>query len=182
MLDLLLSQKKENREMKKMLFFLGTLMGVILLASLPAKALTYHITFDSSVFDLSANAVINGTNDVLSITGFVTGPNGGAITGLNPGDPSWSIDNKLFPASTPVVTNGGILFDAAGWTYNLYSVGTSLYYLSTFNPDNTWFNPGIEGKVSVNQVPLPPALLLFGAGLLGLSTLGRSKGRQRLAT
>src|SRR5262245_7182201 len=104
--------------MPRLSVFVAALGAALLAGVSAAAAATYHIDFDGSVFDVSANIEINGTNDVLGITGSVTGPNGAVISGLNPGDPGWISDNKFFPGSDPVVSNPGILFNAGAWIYN----------------------------------------------------------------
>ena len=88
-----------------------------------------------------------------------------------------------FRPLSPYVSNGGILFTAGAWIYNLYSVDGPSYFLSTFNPDGSHYNPGDPGSLTVAQTPLPGALWLFGsalAGFWGLIVRRRRSSTQRL--
>ncbi len=159
----------------RMLGITGTVLGLILCATLPAKALTYDVTFSGAVFKVVAdiNVASTSNSNVISMTGTVSGPNGSSISGLEPlgTQPAWSYDNKFNAAGNPYVSNPGILFAAGAWIYNLYSVGTGLstvYYLSTYNPTGVSYNPGDLGKLTVSQTPLPPALPMFLTALGGL--------------
>ena len=142
--------------------------------SLPAKAATYSVSFDGAVFDVFAQITVDGSDNVTAISGNVVGVNGAAISGLEPlGNPSWIYDNKFF-ASSPYVDNGGILFGAGAFLYNLYSsIDGTTYFLSTFNPNNSNYNPGDTGTLAVAQTPLPGAIWLFGSALAGLASLFR---------
>lgn len=164
----------------------ASVLGWGFLDALPANANTYDVTFTGSVFDLSAQITTSSTLDALggyditSITGTVSGPTGGAITGLisNPGQPNqgtyydgsygWYYDNILFPDSTPFDNNGPLFSFGSGIVANLYSVGTA-FYLSVDDPSAYW-NPGDLGTLQVSQTPIPAALPLFatGLGLVGM--------------
>jgi hypothetical protein len=105
-----------------------------------ANASTYDVHFVGSFFDVFVELQVDNLNNVTGISGTVSGAFAGspdAVTGLVPlnSTPNWIYDNKFF-ASAPYVDNGGILFNAGSFAYNLYSSGSS-YYLSTFNPDNS---------------------------------------------
>jgi hypothetical protein len=156
--------------LRKMLF--AALAATAISLSAPAKAATYEVSYDGSVFDVFAQISVDGSDNVTAISGNVVGVNGGSITGLEPlGNPSWIYDNKFF-ASSPYVDNGGILFNAAGFLYNLYSsIDGTTYFLSTFNPDGSNYNPGDTGSLAVAQTPLPGAIWLFGTALAGLASL-----------
>ena len=159
--------------------------------SVPAKAATYNASFDGSVFDVFAQITTDGLNNVTAITGNVTGPNAASISGLvGPGDPRWIYDNQFSPLS-PYVSNGGIVFSAGSFFYNLYSDSLG-YLLSTTNPNGSvdpfangaLYNPGDRGTLAVTQTPLPGALWLFGsafAGFWGLIARRRRSSAQRVA-
>jgi len=134
------------------------------------------VSFDGSVFDVFAQITTDGSNNVTFISGNVTGPNGDSINGLVPlaTQPLWIYDNK-FTSSSPYVSNGGILFQAGAWLYNLYSDVGPKWFLSTFNPDGTNYNPGDRGTLAVAQTPLPGALWLFGSALAGLWGFARRR-------
>jgi hypothetical protein len=142
----------------------AAMLVIAISLSVPAKAATYSASFNGAVFDVFAQITTDGLDNVTAITGTVAGVNGGSIGGLAPlGNPSWIYDNK-FTALSPHVSNGGILFSAGAFLYNLYSSGPN-YYLSTFNPDGSNYNPGDLGTLAVAQTPLPGALWLFGSAL-----------------
>ena len=148
---------------------------VVVALSAPAKAATYNVSFDGSFFDVFAQITTDGLNNVTVITGNVVGPGAASITGLEPlGNPNWIYDNQFF-GSSPYVTNGGILFSAGAFLYNLYSVDGPGWFLSTFNPNDSNFNPGDAGRLSVAQTPLPGALWLFGSALAGLWGFARRR-------
>jgi hypothetical protein len=158
-----------------------------LLGALPAKASTYDTHFVSSSFDVVADITIDGSNNITSITGTVTGPGLLPITpisGLEPlGNSSWNYDNLFSPLGNPYVSNGGFLFDAGAWAYNIYSVFSGeayIYYLSTFNPDGTLYNPGDPGIFAsvVAETPLPAALPLFASGLGAMGLFGWRRKRK----
>lgn len=139
--------------------------------SLPAEASTYDVTFNGNVFDVLADINVASNNNVLSMTGTVVGPNGASISGLTPlgTQSAWIYDNKFNGAGNPYVSNPGILFSAGSWIYNLYSVGTgvsTVYYLSTYNPNGASYNPGDLGKLTVSQTPIPAPFVLLGTVLV----------------
>jgi hypothetical protein len=158
--------------------------------SSPALADSYSFALDGSQYDVNGLVTTDPLNNVISISGLVTGPNGGAIDGLSPlGNPNWTYDD-LFFGNEPYVTNGGILFSANGWDYNLYSVGSPgsfQYYLSTFNPDGAYYNPGDTGSLAVAAVPGPivgsgiTSLVIALGGLLGLARKRRNRAAPDLA-
>jgi len=156
---------------------------VVIALSAPAKAATYNVSFDGSVFDVFAQITTDGSSNVTAITGNVTGPNGASISGLVPlaTQPAWIYDNT-FASSSPYVSNGGILFQAGLWLYNLYSDVGPTWFLSTFNPDGLNYFPGDRGTLAVAQTPLPGALWLFGSALAGLwgGARRRRKSSQQL--
>jgi len=168
-------------------------VGVVVITislSAPAKAATYSASFDGSFFDVFAQITTDGLDNVTLISGTVVGLNGGAISGLEPlGNPNWIYDNKL-AAISPFVSDGGLVFSAGGFLYNLYSDSPG-YLLSTTNPNGlvdpfangALFIPGDPGMLAVTQTPLPGALWLFGsalAGFWGLIVRRRRSSAQRL--
>jgi hypothetical protein len=151
--------------------------GALACAALPAQASTYTADFTGSFFDVFATITTDAGDNVIAITGNVTGPNGGSISGLEPlGNSLWIYDN-MFTSADPHVSNPGILFLANGFDYNLYSVGSGpfSFFLSTFNPDGSLYNPGDAGTLDVTQTPLPAAGLLFGSTIVGASLLRRRR-------
>jgi hypothetical protein len=161
----------------------------------PAQAATYNASFDGSVFDVVAQITTDGANNVTAISGTVVGINGASIGGLVPlGNDLWEYDNKFF-ASSPYVSDLGIVFSAGTFLYNLYSEnilsGSVAYFLSTFNPDGSLgdpdlngllFDPGDTGTLTVAQTPLPGAIWLFGSVLAGLTGLMARRRRASPAT
>lgn len=66
-----------------------------------------------------------------------------------------------------------------GWQSVVYDfvAGSSnlvLSFLGDANPNNQFYGPALD-NVSLNAVPLPPALALFGTALAGLVALGRRR-------
>jgi hypothetical protein len=141
----------------------AAVLGWGALATLPANAATYDVTFTSSSLDLSAVVTTANSLDslggynILSIIGNVTGVTSGAISGriANPSEPTqrtytdpttglaWNYDNVLFQTSIPF-DNNGILFSFGNdIVANLYSVG-SAFYLSVRDPTSLW-DPGAAG-------------------------------------
>jgi hypothetical protein len=145
----------------------------------------------------SFNAV--GAANVLALTGTVVGRGGGAITGLviNPNQPypqmyfGGSYDNDAFP-TTPLVDSSGVLFEAAGYFYRIYSEGGE-YWLTSNNPyvlnlgtKDTTGEPAILGTLLVSpglpsqlpptvtlSVPEPSTWGMMILGFAGLAAFGR---------
>jgi hypothetical protein len=148
-----------------------------------ASASTYDVHFVGSFFDVFVELQVDPLFNVTSISGTVSGPFVGApatVTGLDQlnTQPSWTYDNQ-FSGTVPYVSNGGILFDAGGFAYNLYSVGAGpyAYYVSTFNPDTSYYNPGDLGTLSVTAVPEPStwAMMILGLACVGFVGYRRSR-------
>ncbi len=178
----------------------ASVLGWGLLEALPANATTYDVTFNGGNFDLSAVITTAdsldalGGYDITSISGTITGPSSGAITGLlsNPNQPNqgtyyagsygWNYDNVLFSGAVPFDNNGLLFSFGTDVLANLYSVGSS-FYLSVDNPSSFW-NPGDVGTLSVSDppaTPLPAALPLFATGLGLVGLLGWYRKRKAAA-
>ena len=171
-----------------MIRFSILLMGVVLFfgGSAPADAELYNISFTGNIFSLSAEVSTDSTNTITSIlpgTGTITTSGISQILTLDPlngsdasGNP-FSNDNMLF-STAPYVTTGGILFDAGGFTYNLYSPDSVTYAIYSFNsPAATDFDgPGDLGTLSVEDlgpnpvtaVPEPATWLMLILGFCGI--------------
>jgi PEP-CTERM motif-containing protein len=139
-----------------------------------ANASTYDVHFVGSFFDVLLQLQVDNLNNVTGISGTVSGAFAGspdAVTGLVPlnSNGNWIYDNQFF-AAAPYVSNGGILFDTGSFAYNLYSIGPS-YYLSTFNPDNSFFIPGDFGTLQVAAVPEPATWAMMIVGFAGIGYL-----------
>lgn len=148
-----------------------------------AQASVYSVVFDGAVFDVNALITTDEANLMTAISGSVTGPNGGPITGPEPLSNygiDYYFDNLFFPS--PIhVTFGGIVFDAGGFSYNLYADGDN-YLLSTINPNsagdinNPNWNPGDLGTLSVTAVPEPSTWAMM---ILGFLAIGFTAYRRR---
>ena len=167
----------------------AALCSGVLFATSAAEAASYNVNFEGTSFDLSAVVTTTDTidpavggYDITGISGTVTGPVSGAITGLiaNPGQPyqglytdpatglQWYYNNVLYTGAV-AFDNNGLLFNfGAGDVGNLYSVGSELY-LSVAEP-NSFYNPGDDGAGGVSATPLPASfpLFAFGIGALGM--------------
>ena len=176
-----------KRAMKRVKWALIVALGLV---PVGANANVYEFNFSTadSVFTVTglvttADALdAIGGYDVLSITGTVTGPGGGAIAlVVNPSQPDaydnglWIYDNIYFPGAAPLVDNPGIFFTAGGYDYNLYSTGPITYYLSSNNPNGD-YNPG-ELVTSITD-PVVPELSTWAMMLLGLAGLGFAASRK----
>jgi hypothetical protein len=175
--------------------------AAVALAPLAAQANVYNLDFTGSPNDVTATIVTADTidpsthgYDILSITGSVSGPGGGAITGLvaNPNTTTGPFNNALqmfdnvyfTPPETSHFYIAGVLFSAGGYTYNLYSMGApKSSFLSSNNPatqvNHDFYNPGPVGTL-VPSVPEPSAwaMLLLGFGSLGfVGCRGKKRGR-----
>jgi len=156
------------------------------LAPLSCEATTIAFNFDTATFDLKGQAVLSdsvnavGGYDVESISGLVTGPSGGTITGLitNPTQPdyydngSWIYDNVVYP-SAPSVDYWGLLFSAGGYDYNIFT-SSSMGYLSTNNPGGV-FNPGevvLSGSLLSGSIAAVPEASTWAMMLVGFAALG----------
>ena len=158
--------------------------GALFLAgSCSAQAELFDITFQGTVFAVSAEVSTNDTTNIINsiLTGTITGPTIGspALVLDAPGsNASFSNDNVL-TGTSPFLTTGGILFDAGGATYNLYWAGSGppSYFLFSFNsPDATNFDSGDpgtlvvtdEGASPVTAVPEASTWLMLILGFCGV--------------
>ena len=177
---------------------LGTVLGLALCATLPAKATTLDYAFKfTGAFSGSGDIFVNSTKDSLGgyditgITGSIQGPTSGAITNLDTalGTPNatglftdpvtgnqWLYNDVLFTSGVPFDNNGVLFNFGSQFVGNIYSVGTQLY-LSVSQP-SAFFNPGAAIRLSVSQTPLPAALPMF---LTALGGLWLARRRQRTA-
>ena len=168
--------------------------GVLFLAASSfAQAELYDISFTGSTFGVSAEVSTNDTTNVISsiLTGTITGPTIGspALVLDAPGSNASFINDNVLVGTSPFVTNGGILFDAGGSTYNLYSIGSGPvgYYLFSINsPDATDFDSGDPGTLVVTDegpspvggpspvaaVPEASTWLMLILGFCGLGFMG----------
>jgi hypothetical protein len=173
-------------------FVAGAAVAAVL-APLSCQASTIAFNVDTATFDLQGQAVLSdslnavGGYDVVSISGSVTGPSGGAITGLipNPTQPnsynngSWIYDNVVYP-SAPAFDYWGLLFSAGGYDYNIFSSGTT-GYLSTNNPGGV-FNPGeVVLAASVAAIPEASSWVMMLAGFAALGFAGYRSSRGSVA-
>jgi hypothetical protein len=163
-----------------------------------AQAATYSFDFSTtdSVFAVTATITTADTldavggYDILSMSGTISGPGGGAIAlEPNPFQPfpdyivTFLYDNVFFPGGTPYVDDNGILFSAGGYDYNLYSDGPATYYLSSKNPAGDYAtgqavafgDPVLTGSITGAPEPSTWALMLLGFAGLGLAGLRKAR-------
>jgi PEP-CTERM motif-containing protein len=176
------------------------LIGASALVPAGADAATYSFDFSTADSVFAAAATLTtadtlnalGGYDVLSISGTLSGPGGGAISLVaNPVQPNpatttyFMYDNVYFPGGTPKVDGYGILFAAGAYDYELYSTGPSTYYLSSTNPAGGYV-PGEaaafgDPAITASAVPEPTTWLLTLLGFAGLALLAGRKARRGAA-
>lgn len=177
---------------------IGTLLGLVLFATLPAKASTIDYAFKfTGTFSGNGDIIVNSTKDslggydILGISGSISGPTGGTITNLDtaPGTPNatglftdpvtgkqWSYNDVFFTGGVPF-DNNGVLFNFGNqYVGNIYSIGTQLF-LSVSQP-SAFFSPGAEIRMSVAQTPLPASLPMFLTALGGLWLVMRRRNKK----
>jgi hypothetical protein len=177
------------------------LMAAGALLPVGADAATYSFDFSTTdaVFTVAGTMTTADTlnalggYDVLSLSGTLSGPGGGAISLVtNPLQPNpamttyFMYDNVYFPAGAPKVDEYGILFAAGAYQYGLYSTGPSTYYLSSTNPAGGYV-PGERAAFgdpagSVLAAPEPSTWLLTLLGFAGLALFAGRKARKRGAS
>jgi hypothetical protein len=184
------------------------LIAALGLAPVGASAATYSFDFSTtdSVFTVTSTLTTANTldavggYDILSLSGTIAGPGGGAITLVdNPSQPLfydnsvWVYDNVFFPSSAPRVDINGILFSSGAYDYNFYSTGPTTYYLSSNNPAGNFnlgelvtFGPplptaGAQLDFAANA-PEPSTWAMMLLGFMGLGFAGYRRARtDRLA-
>ena len=176
---------------------LASVFASTILFGAAAHANTFDFTFTGTSFSVTGVLTTSNTldsaggYDVLTISGNVTGPISGAITGLvsNPSQPNmatfyapsgrgWDYDNVAYScSSSPFVDYWGVLFTFGTSEYaNLYWNGA--YFLSVDTPGTLW-DPGDRGVVADTDPPTPdpvpgpivgagwPGIIVAAAGMLG---------------
>ena len=146
-----------------------SLVAMAIAIAAPAKAVTYHVVFNGPIYDADLLVKTNAANLATSISGTQTGLQGGVVTSLvsETLSPKYGFfwDNLL--TGTPnYLTLGGLMWNNSdGSIANLFLQGTD-YHLYGGSGSSYYFDD--IGKISVSAVPLPSALPLLAAGLLGL--------------
>lgn len=167
----------------KLLNFVAGIVALIS-ATCSAHASVYNFTFDSANYDLVGQITTSG-NQITSISGQVTGLLNAPITGLQE-QPNFyfSSDNQFNPSGVPFVSNEGILFDAGGYFFNIYSVANGpayQYYIATnqFGGDysnDPLFNPGsLILNTTITAVPELSTWIMMIVGFAGISLVGSAR-------
>jgi hypothetical protein len=177
---------------------IGTLLGLVLFATFPAKASTLDYAFNfTGTFSGNGDILVNSTKDslggydILGISGSISGPTSGTITNLvntstTPNatglftDPltgnQWIYNDVFFAGGVPF-DNNGVLFNFGNkYVGNIYSIGTQLF-LSVSQP-SAFFSPGAAIQMSVAQTPLPASLPMFLTALGGLWLVMRRRNKK----
>src|SRR5216684_3988808 len=98
-------------------------LAAILLSPTVGNATTYSFDFNNvGNFDATGLLTTDGSNNVVAMTGLVTGFGAGSII-FAPGagsDAAFIYDNKLFPAADPILDIFGILFKTANYEFNVW--------------------------------------------------------------
>jgi hypothetical protein len=187
-----------NKNLKVSLKMRGVLVGLSMavaafVAAAPAQALTFKFSYDSASLDITNAIITTNAQDVaISMTGFLVYPTNvkTSITGIIPTTTTntrykqlWTWDNKFKPTG-PSVNVDGILFSLADGSVANYFRQNGKYVLSVANPAAniyTYYNNASTagGTHSVAPIPLPPSVMMLGAGLVGLAGLSRRKERRK---
>ena len=128
------------------------------------NSFSFRVAFDP--IGLTAGSVVAGGSVPSSTSFFFQGEadnDGGLI----------SLFYAPFVPSPPQIDTAGILasFDVTGDVLGSYQLSIiDLAFSDVLDPVTVDFR---NGNVNVNAVPIPPALLLFGSGLIGLVGLRR---------
>lgn len=154
-----------------------TVVALAVGLSASADAAIYDFTIHSDNYDVVGQVTTSG-NVVTSLVGQITGLLTAPIDGLD-GQPNfyYTSDNLLNPFA-PFVSNEGILFNAGGFFFNVYSVANGPaydYYISStqFGGDyysDPVFNPGsliLDGSIAA-----VPELSTWAMMILGFAGLG----------
>jgi hypothetical protein len=195
---------------KKNLWKMFLVLGAMLVMASPVRAGSYSFDFLSSdqsynvigtITTASAtNGISNGSSLGYSITGIsgsVNGANGGSITSLvsDPSAPNmvtdygigFMYDNVLFPATSPNLDIGGVVFTAGnGSIWNLWAnaaQGPGNYELFSWTAAGgsvgDWGHAVQEfGDLTITSpIPEPKTymMLLAGLGLMGFLALRRQQ-------
>jgi hypothetical protein len=131
----------------------------------------------------NASAASAPANTAWSVT---STPNSVHVNDLGtPCGPACTILGAPGPGGVYTNANGSI---AANGPHNPFINQTATFILSvtgitaaTQIINFQWSFGTAPGNVSTNQVPLPPAALLFGTALVGLGVLGRRRRQEKLA-
>jgi hypothetical protein len=160
--------------------FAAALVGLALLAPVPANAVTFDFSyFSTNTPSLSGSGEFTATfiggseYQLTGITGF-GGNNDIAITSLSG---YAAADNILFYPTQPFVDFGGISFTTVdGDAWNIYWNGYYGVLNSSTNP--VGYPNGVTIDFSVTETPLPAALPLFAGGLAAWGLFGRQRKRK----
>ena len=170
--------------MKTITSWLPALVIAAFVAASPARAATYNLVFDGIKFDVNALVTTDANDIVVDIAGVMTGPNGYStlITNIVATSSAYNgvywIWNNLFTADAPHVDLFGLLWQNLDGSVANFYLDNGNFVISTANPGtgdfSDWQNVD-PGLVSVASIPLPPAMMFLGSGLLGVVCLGRSR-------
>ncbi len=168
-------------------FLVGLSMLVVASGAWAASQLDISGLFDSGTSPLYT---FSGAN-VLSGTGVFSAFNASTVVSLA----DWNTSIGA-PTSNPFITftNPGYTFTLTNSTQQLVSVGGQSFLLiggiGTFSPDLGSTSIGFTAQnkidlttgsfsVTINQVPIPAAGLLFGSALVGFSAMVRRRAKSR---
>jgi len=159
----------------------------------PSQAATFNYDFASGSYNVIGQIRVSNTpdgiflgavqgSDILAITGVVSGPGGGPITGLllNPNQPNPNVaygflyDNVRFGPPQYLDTNG-VLFTTPGIVWNLWGNGPTDYELYAYGVTDS------HGTLtdSPAPTPLPSTWTMLLIGLVGLGFVAHRQSRSR---
>jgi hypothetical protein len=151
----------------------GTALSLLTAAGPASAALVYNWTLsgaDTGSGTLTAGAPDGSGFDITAFTGTIDGNPIDGLLGspLDPGGPTISPLNIVYPGSAPVFDTSGVLFSISGTEGNIW--GNSgphdySYYVCCYAVANDQVDTFTLTPAAVSE---PSSLGLFGSGLLGL--------------
>src|SRR5262249_41544007 len=145
--------------------------------SASADAAIYDFSIHSDNYDVVGQITTTG-NLVTSLVGQVTGLLTAPIDGLDGQFNVFYTSDNLLNSVAPFVSNEGILFDAGGFFFNVYSVAngsTYDYYISSNQFGGDYFtdpvyNPG--SLIRNGTITAVPELTTWAMMIVGFAGLG----------
>lgn len=160
---------------------LSAILGIAMLIGSPTlgSAGTYTFDFNNlSNFEATGVLTTDASNNIITMTGTVTGTGGGAIsfTSGSGSDAAFTWDNVLIPNADPQLDTFGLVFVTPTYEYNVWgnSPGNYSYYAAT--PIGTANYISGDGPpqvtVTITEVAAVPEPSTWAMMVLGFAGVG----------